>query len=120
MHCKSVKKFVDTNYRKVIKYYGVSKFYDTTPYIIIKNRDPFRKESLAEHCWIDNEIILYAFNLTSEKDIIQALIHEYQHYLQSPTWYKRYYLLGHSYNGHPYEIQARKEEENWLKVLNEL
>ena len=51
--------------------------------------------------------------MVSREHIIQTLVHEYQHYLQSPSWFKRYYDMGYGYNDHPYEVQAYAEEKNW-------
>jgi hypothetical protein len=51
--------------------------------------------------------------MKSREHIIQTLVHEYQHYLQSPSWFKRYYDMGYHYGNHPYEVQAYGEEKNW-------
>ena len=50
------------------------------------------------------------------KHLAKSIIHEYQHYLQSPSWYTRYYSMGYNYSDHPYEIAAYKEEKNYRKV----
>ena len=34
-----------------------------------------------------------------------------KHYLQSPSWMKRYYDMGYEYNNHPYELEALEEEK---------
>ena len=70
----------------------------------------------AEYDRIDNSIVIYYPQMTSRKQIIETLIHEYQHYLQSPSWFTRYYNMGFEYNNHPYEIAATKEELNWNKL----
>lgn len=107
---------------KVTEYYGESKFYQTTPYLSIEDRkysdakDPHIK---GEYCRILNEIVIYWKNIKSEEELIRTVIHEYVHYLQSPTWMTRYYKLGYDYVTHPYEIQAYKEEQNW-KLINRL
>jgi len=51
--------------------------------------------------------------MKSKKHIVETLVHEYQHYLQSPLWMKRYYTMGYNYNDHPYEVQAYNEEKNY-------
>ena len=48
--------------------------------------------------------------------VIQTLIHEYIHYLQSPIWFKRYYSMGHDYVSHPYEKEAISYEKR-LQVI---
>ena len=63
-----------------------------------------------------NEITIYYPNMKSKKMVVQTLIHEYIHYLQSPIWFKRYYTMGHDYVSHPYE----KEAEFPKKIINYL
>ena len=69
---------------------------------------------IAEFDRTDNSIVIYWPNMKSRKHIIQTLVHEYQHYLQSPSWFKRYYDMGYDYGNHPYEVQAYGEEKNWV------
>ena len=66
-----------------------------------------------EYCSMLNEISIYYPQMKSRKMVIQTLIHEYIHYLQSPTWFKRYYNMGHDYVSHPYE----KEIDQFRKRL---
>ena len=53
--------------------------------------------------------------IKSVEDIIRGIIHEYIHYLQSGSWMKRYYSMGYTYGNHPYEVDAKKAEEDWKK-----
>ena len=69
--------------------------------------------SNAEFDRIDNSIVIYYPKMKSKKHIVETLVHEYQHYLQSPLWMKRYYTMGYNYNDHPYEVQAYNEEKNY-------
>ena len=55
--------------------------------------------------------------MRSKKHIVQTLIHEYQHYLQSPRWFQRYYNMGYRYDNHPYEVSALNEEKNYKRFL---
>ena len=55
--------------------------------------------------------------MEDEKHLAETIIHEYQHYLQSPSWYTRYYSMGYRYDNHPYEIAAFKEESNYQMVI---
>mgnify|MGYP000501221771 CR=1 FL=1 len=71
--------------------------------------------SLIEYRTWENEIVLYWTEVEDFEDIARTLVHEYQHYLQSPVWLTRYYTMGYGYDDHPYEVQALKEEENWEK-----
>lgn len=98
--------------------YGLSKHQPTFPYLEIEDSpysDADDPDLLGEYKSWDNEMVVYWKNITSREMLVRTLIHEYQHYLQSPTWMTRYWSMGFDYRTHPYEIQAYKEEENWEK-----
>jgi hypothetical protein len=114
--------FTETVYPKIVEKYGESKHYSYIPYIGIED-SPYSdtkvpKDLYGEYCSLVNEIILYWKNINSKELLIRTLIHEYQHYLQSPSWTTRYYKMGYEYSNHPYEIKAFKEEENWVYFVN--
>ena len=67
----------------------------------------------AEYDWDKCKIYLYTSRMFTEEDIIRSLIHESVHANQSKAKFNAYYLCGETYDTHPYEIQARKAEENW-------
>ena len=67
----------------------------------------------AEYDWSENKIYLYTSRMFKEEDIIRSLIHECVHSTQSKMIFDTYYELGETYETHPYEIDARKAEENW-------
>jgi len=94
--------------------YGFSNYQPSLPHIYLSGDDI--DGTKGEYCFIINEITLYYTNINSMEELIKTLIHEYQHYLQSPSWFTRYYNMGYSYNDHPYEVQAYKEEEKWEKI----
>jgi hypothetical protein len=98
----------------VEKYYGESNHQETTPYVCVADCD--FDDIKGEYCHLFNEIIVYWENICSLEELIRVIVHEYQHYLQSPSWMTRYYKMGHSYNSHPYEVAAYAEEENWKKI----
>jgi len=116
MTLKQIKKLVNTFYPKIEKYYGYSKFKETTPFIEYEN-DDFNVD--AEFDFEENSIYLYYRRINTTEDLIRCLIHEYTHYLQSPSWYRRYQKMGYDYETHPYEIHASLEEENFNVFLNE-
>jgi hypothetical protein len=60
-----------------------------------------------------NKLFIYSDFNDSVEDVIRGVIHEYIHYLQSGSWMKRYYSMGYTYGNHPYEIDAKKAEEDW-------
>ena len=70
----------------------------------------------AEYDNITNSIVVYYPKVEDAKHLAEIIIHEYQHYLQSPSWMTRYYRMGYRYDNHPYEVAALKEEKNigWL------
>tara|TARA_R110000796_G_scaffold10371_1_gene34484 strand:+ start:2679 stop:3077 length:399 start_codon:yes stop_codon:yes gene_type:complete len=115
-------------YPKIVKYYGLSKFHNCPPfielhhniYVRITGEDIWGEITSevecnpdAEYDRCDNEIIIYYPRMETKRHIIETLIHEYQHYLQSPSWMVRYYNMGYEYNNHPYEVAATKSESNW-------
>ena len=61
----------------------------------------------------ENKLFIYSDFNNSVEDVIRGVIHEYIHYLQSGSWMKRYYSMGYTYGNHPYEIDAKKAEEDW-------
>ena len=125
MTLQEVKKVIKEVYPKIENHYGYSKFTpECTPYVEshynIYARDSGEPEAQgdedgchAEYDRTDNSIVIYWPNMKSRKHIIETLVHEYQHYLQSPSWMKRYYDMGYRYDNHPYELAAYKEENNW-------
>ena len=64
-----------------------------------------------------NKLFIYSDFNDSVEDVIRGVIHEYIHYLQSGSWMKRYYNMGYTYGNHPYEVDAKKAEEDWKKFV---
>ena len=128
MNRESIQSIINQAYPKIEKHYGYSKYHNCTPYVELHHNiyvritgDEDYHDILsetecnpdAEYDKTDNTIVIYWPKMVDKETIIKSLIHEYQHYLQSPSWMKRYYNMGYSYNNHPYEILARKEENSW-------
>lgn len=111
---KKVISIVEKVYPVIESVYGESKHHENTPYITLDSR--VEGETKGEYCYILNEIVIYWKNMRGLEELIRTLIHEYQHYLQSPSWMTRYYRMGYEYETHPYEVKAFNEEENWQKV----
>ena len=121
---QKVKDIINEVFPKIEKHYGFSKFQKCTPWIEI-HKNIYEKYSgeegaqgeqdtcHAEYCSMLNEISVYWPQMKSRKMVIETLIHEYQHYLQSPTWFKRYYNMGYEYHNHPYELQATEKEQDY-------
>lgn len=108
-------------YEKVVNHYGESKHHNHFPYIAIEDTpysdEDVPKDLYGEYCSMLNEVTLYWKNIPSLEVLIRTLVHEYQHYLQSPSWMKRYYNMGYGYSDHPYEVAAFNEEENWKMFI---
>ena len=118
---KEIKVLTEKVYKRIIKHYGKSKYHIDVPFVAIES-SPYSdadvdEELYGEYCFMMNEITLYWKNIKNIELLARTLVHEYQHYLQSPAWMTRYYTMGYDYNDHPYEVQAFDEEEKWLKFL---
>src|SRR6056300_954126 len=102
MNIDKIKEIVQEVFPKIELKYGYSKFANCTPYIEFEKSIYARlsgeeddgelgeQSPDAEYDHITNSIVLYYPKMKSKKQIIQTLIHEYQHYLQSPSWMTRY------------------------------
>jgi hypothetical protein len=112
---QDIVEFTEKYYYIVEQKYGNSKHHTHTPYIYICD-EPVQDDIKGEYCFLFNEITVYIQNIHSHEELVRVLIHEYQHYLQSPSWMTRYYKMGHTYDTHPYEVAAYKEEENWYNI----
>ncbi len=123
MNRKEVHKIIKEVMPKIEKHYGFSKFQQTTPWVEIHHNIYARYSGIkeatgdenphAEFDADDNTIYVYYPQMKSRRHVIETLLHEYRHYLQSPSWMKRYRTMGYDYITHPYEIQALEEEKNW-------
>lgn len=69
----------------------------------------------GSYCSDENRIVVYDLNCKSLEDIVSTVIHEYTHYLQSTKKYWEY-TQTYNYSTHPYEKQARKNEEKYTEV----
>jgi len=107
----------------VVLKYGFSKHYEFTPYLQFEDF-PFSDSkvltNVGEFCFMENEITIFWKLVNDKEELIRTIIHEYQHYLQSPHWFTRYYNEGHDYESHPYEIAALKEEECWEAIYKSI
>jgi len=69
----------------------------------------------AQYVWQNNKIAIFKVAMKSEKEVIQALLHEYTHATQDPEKREEYRKLG--YDKNPYEQAAHKAESNWRKYV---
>lgn len=103
---------------KLAEWYGFSKYHNSLPYLLIEDSpysDADDPDCFGEYDKDENELIIYWKNINHIDVLIKTMIHEYQHYLQSKSWFTRYYNMGYDYNTHPYEIAATKAEQQWFR-----
>jgi len=62
----------------------------------------------------ENRIIVYSLNCETMDEVVSTIIHEYSHYQQSMKKYWEYFEF-YYYSNHPYEKEARKNEEMYTK-----
>ena len=76
---------------------------------------------LGEWVSTDNEIIVYIDEIEDLEEYIKTIIHEYVHYLQSPSWYSRHWNRkpNQKYFDHPYEAEAEEVAVKYWKVCKE-
>ena len=74
----------------------------------------------AEYDWNTDKIYIYTSKMNNVEDIIRSLIHECVHSRQLKCTFDSFYENGHTYDTHPYEIEARNAEEEWVIYLNEI
>lgn len=111
---KDVANYIEQFIAAIEQMYGMSNHQKCFPYIYVSSDTP--DDVKGEFCYILNEIVVYYKNIDSLEELVRTVIHEYQHYLQSPSWMTRYYKQGYTYDNHPYEVAARQQEENWNKI----
>ena len=102
--------------------FGLSKHYEHYPYVEI---DMVEENLMGEFIGDNNEIIIYLNAMNNIDDFINTIIHEYIHYMQSPSWYTRYLnnltLNEVIKNKHPYEIQAEQiATTNYIECKNNI
>jgi hypothetical protein len=133
---KELEKFINSKLNKVAKHYGYSNFQSTLPYLEIITSDEIWADDDMEFYgsttkskseddtelkgWyesMDNTLTIVIDNVKNRRDLVKTIIHEYQHYLQSPSWMARYYNMGYEYSNHPYEVAAYAEENNYKMFM---
>ncbi len=122
--CKSI---VDRAYPKIKKYYGKSKFNSDFPKVdyhyniytrITGELNPeVEVDPAADFERDTNTIWVYYPVAVDEEWVIRTLLHEYQHYLQDGDEMRELYEQGHSYEDHPFEIEAINAEEEWVEFI---
>ena len=121
MERKEILKIANNAYPKIRTHYGLGKK-EYPPIEVYRNifarlsGEPDMEGDDPADAEFDrktNKLFIYSDFNDSVEDVIRGVIHEYIHYLQSGSWMKRYYNMGYTYGNHPYEVDAKKAEEDW-------
>lgn len=68
----------------------------------------------GNYCFYRNKMTIHEPACETLYDIVSTVIHEYTHYLQSRTLYKKYQDM-YYYSRNPYEREAKRNEDKYTK-----
>ena len=116
-----IKSIISNAYPLIQKYYGKGKL--PIPKIDTSHRNTYamhsgEPEAEGEHAattpaeYYKGTIYLYLPNVTNEEELLRSIIHEYTHYTQDSELLAKYKQI-YSYDEDPFEIEAKKNEEDW-------
>lgn len=105
---KSIEVFINAVGRWCETYLGYNMRKEYTPTIEHDwvMPDDMPKSHCGQYDPSENVIYVQIHTHIYWQELAATLIHEWCHYLQSSTWYDRYYTMGYQYHNHPYEIEA--------------
>jgi hypothetical protein len=69
----------------------------------------------GRYCFSKNKMVIYLPNCKTIDLLVSTIIHEYTHYLQSGTMYRKYEKT-HYYSTNPFERCALRNEEKYTKM----
>lgn len=100
------------------KHYGLSKHQKDFPTVLIETEEEDIMGGYYDHDLNELTINYQGFDDSREcfEYYTRLVNHEYIHFLQSPSWFKRYYRMGHDYITHPYEVEAYAREGELLNL----
>lgn len=99
---------------KIYKHFGDSKYFNYELNVYVHSSHYERHKGEYD---FDGNITIYSSQISSKRQLIKTLLHEYCHYLQPKNWYYRYYTLGYDYDNHPYEIEALEFESHYKNFI---
>ena len=122
MTTDEIQQIIGYSYPKIKKYYGKGKL--NYPAIDASHKNTYamnsgEPEAEGEHSessiaeYNQGTIYLYLPNIDDEEGLIRSIIHEYTHYTQDSELFQKYRDM-YDYDEDPTEIEAHKNEENWL------
>lgn len=111
------KKYVLETLKWCKGYFGINTRKRTKMKVVFSDRKRKIKNSMVfgNYCFYRNTITIYLPHCKTAEDIVSTTIHEYTHYLQSRLKYKDYEKY-HYYSTHPFEREARRNEEKYTKI----
>ena len=121
MTLDEIQQIIDYAYPKIQKYYGTGKL--PIPKIDNSHKNTYalhsgEPEATGEHAatsiaeYYKGTIYLYLPNIPNEEELLRSIIHEYTHYTQDSELLAKYKQI-YSYDKDPFEIEAKKNEEDW-------
>ena len=99
---------------------GLSKYQREYPSLFLKCDEDELMGGYYCHDLNEMEIFYQGFDDSEAcaQHYAKLVYHEFIHYHQSPTWFKRYYKYhGHDYLTHPYEVEAYSRESEILELI---
>jgi len=97
-------------FRKIVETFGQSKHYNWLPSLVLYVDESASWNGMWLYGDFDFEDKCITINVASHRtlrQLVSTILHEYKHYLQSPTWYTRH-EAAYRYAEHPYEHEADK------------
>lgn len=98
-------------------YFGINPRKRTKLKVNFSDKKRTIKNSIVfgNYCFYRNTITIYLPNCMNINDVVSTTIHEYTHYLQSRLKYRDYEKY-YYYSTHPFEREARRNEEKYTKT----
>jgi len=94
-------------FQDIIEHYGQSNWTEFVPDLVLYHDASYG--CMGEFDDSNEEVSINLAQCKTMRQAIATMIHEYQHYLQPRNgWYDRHYSNGHTYESHPYEIEANE------------
>jgi len=104
-------------FQKMISNYGQSNWTEFLPDLVLYYDPSYG--CMGEFDDSTEEVSINIAKCRTMRQAIQTMIHEYTHYMQPRNgWYDRHFKNGHTYDSHPYEVDANEvAERDWKLFL---
>ncbi|NBP55322.1 hypothetical protein EBU71_02055 [bacterium] len=101
------REFVNLIIDYCVTHFGYCKFDKKFPKFILYNRPCSENSHLGYYDFEKNVICIFKPDHRNCLDLVDTIVHEYTHYLQSED---KYFKLArkHKYRNHPHELEAKK------------